>query len=93
MTAEEFLVEKYQQLEKRMAEAEEVIEDLHELNACKREEIEQFEKLINLLQSHFSKSASGIHFDFFNVASHKDEIEFLKNFFDLEDEEDFEEDS
>lgn len=85
MTAEEFLIEKFKELEKKFNDAEETVEDTKDLLADKIEELNEYRRLVDLLQIHFSKSASGVHFDFFNVTAKPEEIEILKNFFDLDD--------
>ena len=85
MTAEEFVVDCYKQLKKDFTE------QLKSLTSCvrtlrtKNEEISKYENLVSVLQKHISVDKYGINIEFRNYkAEDKDDIEYLKDYFDVE---------
>ena len=86
MTAEEFVVDCYKQLKKDFDEATKIINDLREDIEDKNEEISQYENLVSVLQNHLSVDKYGIiNIEFRNFkAEDKDDIEYLKDYFDVE---------
>lgn len=84
MTAEEFLVEKYLAMEKKVKEMEEVIEDKDETIEQKRDEISEYENLIAILKKRLKKNEYGISIEFKNYYEEdREDIEFLRDFFEL----------
>ena len=88
MTAEEFVVDCYKQLRKDFEDAMKIIDELREDIEDKNEEISQYENLVSVLQNHISVDKYGITIDFRNYKSEdKDDIEYLKDYFDVDLEE------
>lgn len=89
MTAEELLVERFVKLEKKCEELQEVIEDLQEVLCEKRAEIEEYEKIVDLLQNHYKSGRFGFSFDFGDYEKEYDIcVEQLSAYFDLDGETD-----
>jgi predicted nucleic acid-binding Zn-ribbon protein len=85
MTAEEFLVECYKQLKEDFDEANKTIEELREDIDGKNDKISNYENLIYVLQKHISVDKYGISIEFRNYkAEDKDDIEYLKDYFDVD---------
>ena len=85
MTAEEFVVDCYKQLKKDFDGAIKIIDELREDIEDKNEEISQYENLVSVLQKHISVDKYGINIEFRNYkAEDKDDIEYLKDYFDVE---------
>lgn len=92
MRADELLVERYLQMEKKLAGSDEVIDDLHEMVAEKMDEIKEYENLIAFLQMHLKQNEFGVFFEFYNHrASHPADIEYLSSFFEINEVEEKEE--
>lgn len=84
MTAEEFLVERYLKLEKKVADLEEVIEDKEELIDFKREEISEYEELVRVLSKYIKVGEFGVNFYLSkNIEEDKADIEYLSSFFEI----------
>ena len=84
MTAEELLVERYLELEKKAADLEEIIEDKVELLEQKRDEVADYENLVSVLKIHLKKNEYGIFIEFKNyIEADKDDLDFLCDFFEL----------
>jgi hypothetical protein len=87
MTAEEFLVERYLSLEKKVAELEEVIEDKEELIEQKKDEICEYENLVKTLSKYMKVSEISVNFYLCkNIAEDMEDIDFLREFFELGEE-------
>jgi hypothetical protein len=87
MTAEELLVERYLELEKKVAGLEEVIEDKEELLEQKRDEIFEYENLVSVLKKHLKRDKYGITIEFKSyIEEDREDIEFLSEFFELGEE-------
>jgi hypothetical protein len=92
MTAEEFLVERYLKLEKKVADLEEVIDDKEELIDFKREEISEYEELVRVLSKYIKVSELGVNFYLSkNIEEDKADIEYLSSFFEINEVEEREE--
>lgn len=88
MTAEEYLVDCYKQLKKEFDSAITLVENLREEIEEKNEEIIQYENLVSVIQKHLSSDKYGIDISFRNYKSEdKDDIEYLKDYFDVDFEE------
>jgi hypothetical protein len=87
MTVEELFVERYIQMEKKVADLEEVIEDKEELLEQKRDEIFEYENLVSILKKHLSRDKYGITIELKNyIEKDKDDLDFLCDFFELGEE-------
>lgn len=92
MTAEEFLVERYLKLEKKVAELEEVIEDKEEVIDFKREEISEYEELVRVLSKYIKVGELGVSFYLSkNIEEDKADIDYLSSFFEINEVEEQEE--
>lgn len=84
MTVEELFVERYTQMEKKVADLEEVIEDKEELLEQKRDEVADYESLFCILKKHLKRDQYGISIELKNyIEADKDDIELLIDFFEL----------
>lgn len=92
MTAEEFLVERYLKLEKKVADLEEVIEDKEEVIDFKRDEISEYEELVRVLSKYIKVGELGVNFYLSkNIEEDKADIDYLSSFFEINDVEEQEE--
>lgn len=85
MTAEELLVERFLELEKKVLEKDNQIEDLQDDVDKAQEEIADFENLVHVLSKHINVTKYGVSFEFKNyIEEDKDDIDYLANYFDVE---------
>ena len=87
MTAEELLVERYLELEKKVEGLEKVVECNEEFIEQERDEISEYENLVSVLKKHLKKNEYGITIEFKNyIKEDKDDLDFLYDFFELGEE-------
>ena len=88
MRADEFLVEKYLELEKKYRGQRVQIEDLQDEVDTAQEELADFENLVHILSKHLTVSENGVSIYLSKfMTEDKADIEYLANYFDLEAEE------
>lgn len=84
MRADEFLVERFLELEKNLREERNKAEDLQEDFENAQEEIADFENLVHILSKHINVTKYGVSFDFKNyIEEDKADIDYLANYFDV----------
>ncbi len=91
MTVEELFVERYIQMERKIADLEEVIEDKEELLEQKRDEVADYESLFCslfcILKKRLKRDQYGISIELKNyIEADKDDMELLIDFFELGEE-------
>ena len=85
MRSDEFVVERLLSAEKKIEDLEEVVEDLNEMLACKRGEILEYKNFFEILKKRVKKDKYGIAIEFKNyIEDDKDDIEFVKAFFEID---------
>ena len=85
MRADEFLVERFLELEKKLREKRKKIEDLQDENDYAQEELADFENLVNILSKYVKVSKYGVSIELRNyVEEEKADIDYLANYFDVE---------
>lgn len=95
MTAEEFLINRYLEQEKELADIKKENAELSIALADASEEIADFEKLVEVLAKRIEVTKYGISIELKNyIADDKCDIDFLANYFevDFDDEEEAEQD-
>ena len=87
MRAEELLVERYLEMEKKVENLKKVIEQNEESIEKKIDEIEDYETLFDILKSHLQFDKFGITIELKSyIEKDKDDLEILKDFFELVEE-------
>ena len=88
MRADEFVVERLIQTEKKVSDLEEVVEDLNEMLAIKRGELIEYQNLVEILKKRFKQDKYGISIELKNyIEDDKEDIEFVKAFLETDKEE------
>ena len=85
MRADEFLVEKYLELEKQYAEVTQKLFESFAEQEKLTEELADFENLVHILSKHLTVTKFGVLFEFKNyIEEDKADIEYLASYFDVE---------
>lgn len=88
MRADEFLVERFLDLEKKLREKRKQMDDLQEDFETAQEEIADFENLVHILSKYVKVSKYGVSFELRNYfEEEKADIDYLANYFDVNFEE------
>lgn len=88
MRADELLVERFLELEKKVLEKDKQIEDLQDDVDTAQEELADFENLVHILSKYVKVSKYGVLFELRNYyEEEKADIDYLANYFDVNFEE------
>lgn len=88
MRADEFLVERFQELEKKLHDMRKKNEDLQDDIDTAQEELADFENLVHILSKHLTVSEHGVSIYLSKFTTEdKADIDYLANYFDVEFEE------
>jgi hypothetical protein len=88
MRADELLVERFLDLEKKLREKQKQIDDLQEDVETAQEEIADFENLVHILSKYVKVSKYGVSLELRNYyEEEKADIDYLANYCDVEFEE------
>lgn len=89
MTAEELLVERFLELERKVKNLEEDIEIKQDEVDTAMEELADHDNLVQILSKYIKVTKYGVSFDLKNfIEDEKADIDYLYNYFDLEFDED-----
>jgi phage regulator Rha-like protein len=84
MRADELLVERFLELEKKLKLAKKIIDDLKDDNETAKEELADYENLVRMLSKHLKVTKYGVFFEIKNyIEEEKADIDFLANYFDV----------
>lgn len=85
MRSDEFLVERFLELEKKLREKRKKIEELQDDVYTAQEELADFENLVHILAKHIDVTKYEVSFVFKNyIEEDKADIDYLSNYFDVE---------
>ncbi len=84
MTAEELLVDRFLELEKKIKLSKEAIKSLQEDNQSAQKEIADYTNLIFIISKYLKATKYGVSFELKNyVEEEKSDIDYLANYFDV----------
>lgn len=85
MRADEFLVERFLDLEDKLCQKQKQNEELVDQIEKAQEELADFENLVHILSKHIKVTKWGVSFDFKNfIEEDEADIDYLANYFDVE---------
>lgn len=85
MRADELLVERFLELEKKLELSKKIIEDLQYDNETAQEELADYENLVRILSKYLKSTKYGVSFEIKNyIEEEKADIDYLANFFELD---------
>lgn len=84
MRADELLVERFLELEKKLELSKKVIEDLQYDNETAQEELADYENLVRVISKYLKVTKYGVSFEIKNyIEEEKADVDYLANYFDV----------